>query len=124
MLARVLGCLTRAALLGGVPTAPSTARAELALLMVAQAGCVCCRLWNEEIGGRYPLTDVGRAAPLRRLDLRSGTPEGVTLDRPAVFTPTFVLLKDGGEVGRIEGYSGEAFFRGLLGGLLSQAQEP
>lgn len=30
------------------------------------------------------------------------------------YTPTFVLIDGGREVGRIEGYPGEAFFWGLL----------
>jgi len=99
----------------------ASARAEMALLMVEQAGCVYCQQWNAEISAIYPLTDEGRAAPLRRVDLAAPTPPGVTLDRPALFTPTFVLLDDGREVGRIEGYPGEDFFWGLLGGLLKQA---
>ena len=99
----------------------ASARAEMALLMVEQAGCVYCQQWNAEISAIYPLTDEGCAAPLRRVDLAAPTPPGVTLDRPALFTPTFVLLDDGREVGRIEGYPGEDFFWGLLGGLLKQA---
>jgi hypothetical protein len=36
------------------------------------------------------------------------------------FTPTFVLLVDGVERNRIEGYPGEDFFWGLLGRMLDQ----
>ncbi len=101
--------------------AAAGARAELALLMIEQAGCVYCAQWDREISAIYPRTDEGRAAPLRRHNLRAPTPPGVTLDRPPLFTPTFILLDDGREVGRIEGYPGEDFFWGLLGGLLKQA---
>lgn len=124
MLARLLGHLACAMLALALWAAPLSARAELALLMVEQAGCVYCKLWNDEIGGKYPLTEEGAAAPLRRHDLRAPTPDGVALDRPAAFTPTFVLLKEGREVGRIEGYPGEDFFWGLLGVLLSKAKAP
>jgi hypothetical protein len=34
--------------------------------------------------------------------------------KPTRFTPTFVLVADGREVGRITGYPGEDFFWGLL----------
>ena len=34
--------------------------------------------------------------------------------------PTFVLVEDGRELGRIEGYPGEDFFWGLLGKLLEK----
>ena len=49
-------------------------------------------------------------------------PEGVTLARPARYTPTFVLLVDGREVGRIKGYPGEDFFYGLLQRLITRAR--
>jgi hypothetical protein len=55
--------------------------------------------------------------------LRAPLPEGVTLSAPAVFTPTFVLLADGVEAGRIEGYPGEDFFWPLLSGLIDGARE-
>lgn len=37
-----------------------------------------------------------------------------------MYTPTFILLEDGQEVGRIEGYPGEGFFWGLLGKMLEK----
>lgn len=121
ILRRLRRTLAAAAL--ALAAAAGGARAEMALLMVEQAGCVYCAQWDREISAIYPKTDEGRAAPLRRHALRAPTPLGVTLDRPPLFTPTFILLDDGREVGRIEGYPGEAFFWGLLGGLLKQAAE-
>jgi hypothetical protein len=41
--------------------------------------------------------------------------------RALTFTPTFVLMVDGIEVSRIEGYPGEDFFWGLLERMLVQA---
>jgi len=87
--------------------------------MVEAAGCIYCQRWHAEVGDAYGNTDDGRAAPLLRADLRDPLPEGVTLRAPAVFTPTFVLLDDGREVGRIEGYPGEHFFWPLLGRLIA-----
>ena len=49
----------------------ASARAEMALLMVEQAGCVYCQQWNAEISAIYPLTDEGRAAPLVTKTLHS-----------------------------------------------------
>jgi hypothetical protein len=40
--------------------------------------------------------------------------------RPVVFTPTFVLVEDGQELARIEGYPGEDFFWGLLARMLEE----
>lgn len=42
------------------------------------------------------------------------------LARRVTFTPTFVLLVNGTERNRIEGYPGEDFFWGLLGQMLGQ----
>ena len=39
---------------------------------------------------------------------------------PILYTPTFVLVANGEEVGRIEGYPGDAFFWGLLDRLLDK----
>lgn len=97
---------------------PFAAFADLALVMVEQPGCVYCKAWNTEISAIYPLTDEGKAAPLTRVQLRAPLPEDMQFARPAVFTPTFVLLNEGVEVSRIEGYPGEAFFWGLLGQMI------
>jgi len=102
-------------------TAGAAAAAELRLVMFEQAGCVYCERWKAEVGDAYPLTAEGRAAPLWPMDIRDPVPAGVTLARRPVYTPTFVLLQDGAEIGRIEGYPGEDFFWGLLGQMLTGA---
>lgn len=88
------------------------------LIMVEQRGCHYCDQWKEEIGPIYPVSSEGKFAPLTMVDIRDGAPEGIQFARPAVFTPTFVLVEDGAEIGRIEGYPGEDFFWGLLGMML------
>lgn len=87
------------------------------LVMVEQAGCHWCAKWNEEISHIYPKTDEGKRVPLRRVDLRD-LPDGIAFSSPPVFTPTFVLVEDGQELGRIEGYGGDEFFWFLLNRLL------
>lgn len=94
---------------------------EVTLYMVEQPGCIYCARWNAEVGDAYEKTAEGRAAPLKRIQLRDPLPEGVSFDRKAVFTPTFVLVQDGQELERIEGYPGEDFFYGMLGVMLKNA---
>lgn len=101
---------------------PVMSHAETYLLMAEEHGCVWCARWNEEISEIYPKTAEGRTAPLVRYDLHGETPENVTFDRRVHFTPTFILVEDGQEVGRIEGYPGEDFFWGLLGMMFEDAQ--
>ena len=104
-------------------SAGSVAASDLQLLMFEQPGCIYCARWNEEVAPEYGLTDEGRAAPLRRLQLRDPVPDELTLVSPPVFTPTFILVEDGVESGRIEGYPGEDFFWPLLADMIEEAAQ-
>ncbi|MBY4892904.1 hypothetical protein KUL25_09025 [Rhodobacteraceae bacterium N5(2021)] len=108
--------------LGLISTLGATpARAEMSLLMFEEVGCMWCARWNADVSPEYPITPEGIAAPLRRLDIHDALPEDLALTSRPRFTPTFVLIEDGTEVGRIEGYPGEDFFWGLLARLIAQA---
>lgn len=99
------------------------AAAELRLLMVEQPGCAYCARWDAEIAPIYPMTSEGQAAPLDRVQLRGPYPEGIALGPRPVFTPTFILVQNDREAGRIEGYPGEDFFWGLLARMLAETGE-
>jgi len=90
------------------------------LVMYRRAGCPWCALWDREIGPIYPKTDIGRRIPLRIVDLDRGDDPAVHLRSPVRYVPTLVLVENGEEVGRIEGYPGEAFFWGLLENLVER----
>lgn len=90
--------------------------------MVEQAGCHWCARWNKEISHIYPKTEDGKRAPLRRVDLRD-LPDDLSFKSRPVFTPTFVLIEDGTELGRIEGYAGDEFFWFLLTKLLAEHED-
>jgi len=94
------------------------------LVMFEQALCEWCERWDEEIGGAYAMTDEGKAAPLRRVDIHAERPEDLTAIRGVVFTPTFVLVENGAELGRIAGYPGEDFFWPMLARLLEKQVTP
>ena len=111
-------CLVAA--LGAVLLA-TPAGAQTRLLMLEQAGCGWCAQWDAEVGEVYAKTDEGRRAPLLRHDIFKPLPGHISLERRAHYTPTFVLLVSGEEIGRIEGYPGEDFFYGLLQRLLERA---
>lgn len=96
------------------------AAADVELVMVEERGCAYCAAWNAEVGLIYGKTAEGRFAPLRRVEISDAALlDQLTLVSRPVFTPTFILVDDGRELGRIEGYPGDAFFWGLLGGLLA-----
>ncbi|QGX99885.1 hypothetical protein EI983_17065 [Roseovarius faecimaris] len=89
------------------------------LVMVQQHGCHWCERWDAEIAHIYPKTPEGQRVPLRRVELRD-LPDDITFTSRPVFTPTFVLVADGQELGRMEGYSGDEFFWFLLGRLIDE----
>ncbi len=113
--------MLRALLIFLILAAPAGA-GELRLLMLDQKNCEWCARWEAEVGVVFHKTEEGRDLPLSRHPIHAPLPDGVTLARRAHYTPTFVLLEDGREVGRIEGYPGEDFFYGLLQRLLSRAR--
>ena len=93
------------------------------LLMFELEGCPWCKLWHAEIGSAYPRSPEGLRAPLRIVDLKAPAIEGVRLDKPVRSSPTFVLVEDGREVGRITGYPGADFFWPLLGDLIAKLDQ-
>tara|TARA_B100001109_G_scaffold43062_1_gene34334 strand:- start:10915 stop:11301 length:387 start_codon:yes stop_codon:yes gene_type:complete len=83
------------------------------LIMVEQQGCYYCLEWKDQLGHIYPKTPEGKYAPLKTIDITE-VDQLKGLQRDVIFTPTFVLMEDNKELGRLEGYSGEDFFWELL----------
>ena len=100
---------------------PSTAVGQQ-LLMFESDACSWCLQWHEEVGDAYEKSAEGRKLPLRRVDLYGNPPAGIQLSEPVRYTPTFVVVNDGREVGRITGYPGEANFWGLLNALIERIE--
>ncbi len=84
------------------------------LIMLEEDGCPWCQQWREEVGGIYPVTDEGKIAPLRVVNIHDPLPDDLKFLVKGGYTPTFVLVDKGKEIGRIRGYPGESFFWGLL----------
>ena len=100
---------------------PATASRAAELVMFERAGCAWCARFNAEIAPIYGKTWEGRTAPLRRVNLNGPVPADLAGIDPGAFTPTFVVVQEGREIGRIRGYPGDAFFFGLLDRILSNA---
>lgn len=107
-----------AALLAVFAVPQARAAPGLTLIMVEETGCRFCRMWDEAVGTVYATTPEGAAAPLHRVKRES--PE-LAAFKPAVYTPTFILVRGDDEIGRITGYPGESFFWEELGVLLQSA---
>ena len=108
---------------GAVPAAGAALPADqsLRLLMVTRRGCIYCERWDQEVGPGYAKSDEGRRAPLMKVDLDGAWPDNLVIGARPYITPTFILLRDGQEVGRLQGYPGDEFFYPLLSDMLDQA---
>jgi hypothetical protein len=90
---------------------------ETVLVMVDDKACVYCAKWDREVSAAYMASPEGKFAPLERRTKGHRDLNGLPGLR---FTPTFVLLERGREVGRIIGYGGDDQFWGELDRLLSK----
>jgi hypothetical protein len=102
---------------------PETPRAS-ELVMFERDGCVWCQRWDREIGPVYDRTAEAKMLPLRRINTGSQTAGGITLASPVRYTPTFVVVDNGREVGRITGYLNDDAFWGLLAVLATKVTPP
>ena len=112
------GLLLSAAAMTAGPAVPRAQAAEL--IMLERPGCSWCIRWNQEIAPIYPLTEEGRRAPLRRVDVTRPWPQdlaGIATDR---YTPTFIIVENGREIARLRGYPGDDFFWPLLEAMLAK----
>ena len=80
------------------------------LLMFDAYGCMHCELWKDDVGAYYHKTREGKSAPLRIVSLDEDRPEDLEWIEGIRFSPTFVLIDDDREIGRIVGYPGEDLF--------------
>ncbi|MGP6087505.1 thioredoxin fold domain-containing protein [Antarctobacter jejuensis] len=109
-----------ASVIGLISTMGAALADDLRLVIVEQPGCAYCAAWNDQIAPAYPNTSEGKFAPLVRADLHMGPPEGMSYARRVNFTPTFILIEDGEEIARMEGYVGEDFFWPIYSQLLQE----
>ncbi len=85
------------------------------LVMFDRKGCPWCAKWHAEIGVEgYARSPEARTAPLRVYLVGTPMPADIKRLTPIIGTPTFVLMDNGVEVDRFEGYPGKAVFYGRL----------
>jgi thioredoxin-related protein len=121
-LLRTNAFLVTAALVAGLLW-PAVSRAS-ELVMFQQGGCVWCARWDREVGPVYDKTAEAKLLPLRRVDISQQNATGVTLAAPVIYTPTFVVVEGGREIGRITGFINDEAFWGLLDTLAAKLERP
>jgi len=114
--------LAAAVFAAGLLSPALSAAAEL--VMFEQGGCVWCARWNREVGPVYDKTAEAKLLPLRRVDISQQRAAGIALNGPVIYTPTFVVVDDGREIGRITGFISDDTFWGLLDSLAAKLDHP
>ena len=92
----------------------------LELIMFETKGCIWCKKWHEDVGSVYSRTEEGKIAPLRQIEMIEDFHDQLKLKALVTVSPTFVLVAERNEVGRIIGYPGDEFFWFLLSELLEK----
>lgn len=102
------------------PAALQAGERRTELVMFELGTCIYCAVWNDAVGRTYAETLPGKRAPLRRVYLTEPRPDDLKHITGVRMTPTFVLLDEGREVGRIHGYASPGQFWDQLGILLQK----
>ena len=124
MIAKMLAkfAFLRLTLLGAMLWPVTSHAAEL--LMFERDGCVWCQRWVRDVGSGYANTDEGKVLPLRHVNIDRQATSGVALVSPVRYTPTFVVVDNGREIGRITGYINDDAFWGLLCTFVTRIETP
>ena len=94
----------------GQPLGAAAQGAETYLVMVHEDNCPWCEAFEDEVGKFYHKTPESEKLPLKRIDYQEKMPSHWQVNGAALFTPTFIILHEGVEKGRIEGYPGRELF--------------
>ena len=84
---------------------------NIELVVMEAPGCIYCTVFRRDVLPAYQASERAKDVPIRFLDVNDAAVNALGLDEPVNIVPTFVVLKDNREVGRVPGYVGpEAFF--------------
>jgi thioredoxin-related protein len=122
---RFLSCLAIVALAGssgqaGLDIDAAIPKASNLELVVMEApGCTFCSIFRRDVLPAYEASERAKDVPIRFLDVNDVASTKMDLETPVDIVPTFVILKDNKEIGRIPGYVGPETFFHTINYLLS-----
>ena len=104
------GLIKACALALAFAASPQTALANSRLIMVTSEYCPSCQAWELDVGKVYDKSPYATTLPLTRVEIGLKMPGGVTLQKPVVGTPTFLIIHNGQEIERQNGYNDAEMF--------------
>lgn len=82
------------------------------LIVFEDDGCIYCRLFRRDVLPRYQTSRRAKSLPIHFVSVRQSEGLRRRLNAPLSVVPTFVVMRNGREIGRIDGYTGPGpFFR-------------
>ena len=90
------------------------------LVMVDSRACYYCKKFHREMAPTYAASAVGQTAPLRKVSVYKRWPSDLAGVRRAPYTPVFILVDGGREIGRFAGYKSPASFWSRLDRLMAR----
>jgi thioredoxin-related protein len=90
------------------------------LVMVDLRSCHYCAKFRHDVARTYDATEAGQIAPLRLVSPLRKWPHDLAGVTPAPYTPVFILVEKGREIGRFAGYTTADAFWAKLNPLLAK----
>ncbi len=94
---------------------------EFQLVVMEADGCIYCGLFRRDVLPAYETSEQGRQMPVRFIDVNDVDKSALDLNSPVEIVPTFIVVKERKEIGRISGYMGPENFYHSINYLLSSA---
>ena len=101
--------------------ATSTPAPATELLVFEHPQCTYCEVFRRNVLPKYQIATHVSAPPVRFIDVSNGDLDRLGLSARIQMVPTAVVLRDGREMGRIEGYWSSANFFAMLAHILDAA---
>ena len=100
---------------------PAAINGNVELIVVEAPGCTFCTVFRRDVLPSYQASERARSLPVRFIDVNDLAVAQLGLDSPINIVPTFVVIKNNKEIGRIPGYVGPENFYHTINYLLSTA---
>ena len=80
------------------------------LVYVFSDHCVFCKAWERDVERLYGDTEYAKKAPLYKIDISLFSEHFTDVAKNVSVTPTFILMSENDEIGRIVGYQNSDMF--------------
>ncbi len=104
----------------GSPINASEKNGLFRLVYVFSDQCVFCKAWERDVERLYGDTEYAKRAPLFKIDISLFSKHFTDVTPKVSGTPTFILMNENDEVGRIVGYKNRDMFFWALSEYISQ----